>query len=102
MADFTLADYKIQAYLLANAEKLGEITGRTGDPTAGAKNPQNFMVRKAVGSRNVSSGVNLAEVITNTLTEKDKITFVDSLPGAVKSRLVPYINFYKTIVDGEK
>jgi len=102
MADFTLADYKIQAYLLANAEKLGEITGRTGDPRVLPTNPQNFMVRKAVGSRNVSSGVNLAEVIANTLTEKDKITFVDSLPGAVRSRLVPYINFYKTIVDGEK
>ena len=101
MADFTLADYKIQAYLLANAKKLGEITNRTRDPRGLPTNPQNFMVRKAVGSNN-NSGVNLSEVIANTLTEKDKITFVDSLPGAVRSRLVPYINFYKTIAEGEK
>ena len=78
MADFTLADYKIQAYLLANAVQLCGVTGRTGDPRSLPANPQNFMVRKAIGSVN-NSGVNLAEVITNTLTEKDKITFTISL-----------------------
>ena len=32
MADFTLADYRIQAYLLANAVELAEKTGRLSSP----------------------------------------------------------------------
>jgi len=104
MADFTLADYKIQAYLLANAKKLGEITGRTREPVANVpglailNNPQNYVIRKAVET----SGTGLKQSIINSLTEKDKISFVDSLPGVVRTSLVPYVNFYKTIVEGDK
>jgi hypothetical protein len=98
MSDFTLADYKIQAYLLANADEIAERTGRLSGQTT---NPQNFFIKKAVNDNNASIQ-NLNELLANSLTEKEKITFVDTLPSLVKNNLAPYVNIYKTFVDGDK
>ena len=98
MSDFTLADYKIQAYLLANANEIAEKTGRLSDQTT---NPQNFFIKKAVNDNNASIQ-NLNELLANSLTEKEKITFVDTLPSSVRNSLAPYVNIYKTYVDGDK
>ena len=98
MSDFTLADYKIQAYLLANADEIAERTGRL---KASTTNPQNFFIKKAVNDNNASIQ-NLNELLANSLTEKEKITFVDTLPSLVKNNLAPYVNIYKTFVDGDK
>jgi hypothetical protein len=98
MSDFTLADYKIQAYLLANANQIAERTGRL---KASTTNPQNFFIKKAVNDNNASIQ-NLNELLANSLTEKEKITFVDTLPSLVKNNLAPYVNIYKTFVDGDK
>lgn len=99
MADFTLADYKIQAYLLANAVELAEKTGRLSSPDQ-TNNPQNFFVRKAVNDQNSTSTLN--ELLANSTTEKEKLAFIDALPSYVRSNLSPYVNIYKTFVDGDK
>lgn len=99
MADFTLADYKIQAYLLANAVELAEKTGRLSSPDK-TNNPQNFFVRKAVNDQNTTATLN--ELLANSTTEKEKLAFIDELPSYAKSNLSPYVNIYKTFVDGDK
>ena len=101
MADFTLADYKIQAYLLANAEALAEKTGRTAEPDA-TTNPQSIFIRKAANENNSSNISNLNELLANETTEKEKITFVDSLPSYIRASITPYVNIYKTFIDGDK
>ena len=98
MANFTLADYKIQAYLLANANELAEKTGRLSAPDQ-TNNPQNFFIRKAVNE--IGTTDNLNDLLANSTTEKQKITFVDSLPSYVKSNLTPYVRIYKTFVEGD-
>mgnify|MGYP003132745306 CR=1 FL=1 len=53
MSDITLADYKIQAYLLSNAEDIIEATGRTQEPQAlvatdrTVSNPQTYYIKKS-------------------------------------------------------
>ena len=101
MADFTLADYKIQAYLLANAKTLAEKTGRTAEPDA-TTNPQSIFIRKAANDNNSSNISNLNELIANETTEKEKITFVDQLPSYIRATITPYVNIYKTFIDGDK
>jgi len=99
MSDFTLADYKIQAYLLANAVELAEKTGRLSSPDQ-TNNPQNLFIRKAVNDQNTTSTLN--ELLANSTTEKEKLAFIDELPSYAKSNLSPYVNIYKTFVDGDK
>ena len=112
MADITIANYRLQAYLLANAQEIIERVGRnrkntrfqTQLSTAQSKpgdNPQPCFTKKAV-PENVGNKLDLSNFIANALTNKEKITFIDDLPNYIRTNLYPYVNVYKTIIIGDK
>ena len=112
MAEVTIANYRLQAYLLANAEEIIQRVGRTRRntrfqtqlSTAQSKpgdNPQPCFIKKAV-PENVGNKLDLSNFITNSLTNKEKITFIDDLPNYIRTNLYPYVNVYKTIIIGDK
>ena len=112
MADITIASYRLQAYLLANAQEIIERVGRnrkntrfqTQLSTAQSKpgdNPQPCFTKKAV-PENVGNKLDLSNFIANALTNKEKITFIDDLPNYIRTNLYPYVNVYKTIIIGDK
>tara|TARA_Y100000593_G_scaffold94722_1_gene195397 strand:+ start:452 stop:3562 length:3111 start_codon:yes stop_codon:yes gene_type:complete len=96
-----LADFKLQAYLLANAQELIDIMGRTkasnllGSGGAYIKSPY---CRKAVSAPS-QKPLDNNSTIANSLTDKDKIHFIPTLPGFVRSKLTPYFKIYKTFVE---
>ena len=108
MSDVTLANYRIQAYLLANAEELIWRTGRTGlgmmfSGLTGStpQNPQPCFLKKAIPD-SPNNSLDPKNFIANSMTEKEKITFIDDLPNYIRTNLYPYVNVYKTIIIGDK
>ena len=89
-----LADFKLQAYLLANAQELIDIMGRTKS-TAYIKSPYCRKAASAPGQQPLDNN----STIANSLTDKDKIHFIPTLPGSVRSKLTPYFKIYKTFVE---
>jgi len=109
MSDVTLANYRVQAYLLANAEELIQKTGRNGIHQLSVvglniplpDNPQPCFIKKAI-PENPNSTLDPKNFIGNSMTEKEKITFIDDLPNYIRTNLYPYVNVYKTIIIGDK
>tara|TARA_B100000287_G_scaffold166626_1_gene157162 strand:- start:239 stop:3271 length:3033 start_codon:yes stop_codon:yes gene_type:complete len=112
MAEVTIANYRLQAYLLANAEEIIQRVGRTRRntrfqtqlSTAQSKpgdNPQPCFLKKAV-PESPGNKLDLSNFIANSLTNKEKITFIDDLPNYIRTNLYPYVNVYKTIIIGDK
>ena len=108
MADITLADYKIQAYLLSNAEDIIEATGRTRTPqfiTTSDKtvsNPQTYYIKKVTSQGTSAANVANIDLLSNALTPKRKGDIIDRLPTYIKTKLKPYVKLYKTYIYGTK
>ncbi len=116
MAEVTIANYRLQAYLLANAEEIIQRVGRTRKntrfqtqlSTAQSKpgdNPQPCFIKKAVPNALPLTRTffnQYTNFLTNALTDKEKITFIDDLPNYIRTNLYPYVNVYKTIIIGDK
>ena len=86
MADFTLSDYKLQAYLLANAEELITKTGRP----IGANFSQ--YIKKLEGSTTKE------EIAANALNPANTIDFVSDLPADVLQKLKLDVKVYKVFI----
>tara|TARA_B100000214_G_scaffold368233_2_gene339484 strand:+ start:430 stop:3519 length:3090 start_codon:yes stop_codon:yes gene_type:complete len=89
-----LADFKLQAYLLANAQELIDIARRTKS-NAYIRSPYCRKAVSAPGQEPLDNNSSIA----NSLTDKDKIHFIPTLPGSVRSKLTPYFKIYKTFVE---
>lgn len=88
MADFTLSDYKLQAYLLANAKELIEKSGR--DTWSLSQ-----YVKKLEGSTTKE------EIAANALNPAKTVDFVSDLPDDIMQKLKLDVKVYKVfIVDG--
>ena len=74
MADFTLSDYKLQAYLLANAEQLKRFAGRD-------KFSLNQYIKKLEGSTTKE------EIAANALNASNTVDFVADLPHKIMQKL---------------
>jgi hypothetical protein len=86
MADFTLSDYKLQAYLLANAEELIKQSGRAD----GAAFHQ--YIKKLSGSGNEES------IAANALNPAKTVDFVSNLPADVLQKLKLEVKVYKVFI----
>ena len=86
MANFTLSDYKLQAYLLANAE---ELIAKAGRPI-GANFSQ--YIKKLEGSTTKE------EIAANALNPANTIDFVSDLPADVLQKLKLDVKVYKVFI----
>ena len=108
MSDITLADYKIQAYLLSNAEDIIEATGRTQTPQfyvesdKTVSNPQTYYIKKVTSQGTSAANVANIDLLSNALTPKRKGDIIDRLPTYIKTKLKPYVKLYKTYIYGTK
>ena len=90
---FDIAEYKIQGYLLANAEELIEITGRN---TTGNQ-PQPFVIKKAI-SPSGQATLDTQSDLFNAFSNVNQVDFVADLPGDVRStKLRPNVRIFKTL-----
>ena len=86
--NFTLSDYKLQAYLLANAEEIFKITKR-GHPTKGV----NQYIRK-VSDRTSN------QLVPNRLHSKSSVDFIAKLPQEVLNSIVLEVKVFKVYLTG--
>ena len=91
---FDIADYKIQGYLLANAEELIEKTGRNNTNTA---NPQPVITKKAISPGNQATFDTQSDLF-NAFSNLNQVDFVADLPGKSRSiKLRPNVKIFKTL-----
>ena len=86
MPDFTLSDYKLQAYLLANAEKIIYETGRDNGLC------YSQYIKKLAGSSNQEN------IAANALNPAKTVDFVSTLPADVLQKLKLDIKVYKVFI----
>ena len=92
-----LADFKLQAYLLANAKEIIDLTKRTKLRTSNEA-PISPYCRKAVPAPG-EDPLDNNSFIANAFTEKDKIDFISALPGKIRPKIQPYYKIYKTFIE---
>ena len=91
---FDIADYKIQGYLLANAEELIEIAGRNRSDTS---EPQPRIIKKAISPGNQTT-LDTQSDLFNAFSNVNQVDFVADLPGDVRTyKLRPKIRIFKTL-----
>ena len=91
---FDIADYKIQGYLLANAEELIEKTGRNNTNTT---NPQPVITKKAISPGNQATFDTQSDLF-NAFSNLNQVDFVADLPGKSRSiKLRPNVKIFKTL-----
>ena len=77
---FDIADYKIQGYLLANAEELIETAGRNRSDTS---EPQPRIVKKAISPGNQAT-LDTQSDLFNSFSNVNQVDYVSDLPGDVR------------------
>jgi hypothetical protein len=87
MADFTLSDYKLQAYLLANAEDLIIRSGRS----LGVSLSQ--YVKKLEGTGNSQ------QLAANALNASQTVDFISDLPDQILQQLKLSAKVYKVFIN---
>ena len=92
-----LADFKLQAYLLANAKEIIDLTKRT-KLRRSHEAPISPYCRKAVPAP-TEQPLDNNSFIANAFTEKDKIEFISALPGQIRPKIQPYYKIYKTFIE---
>ena len=91
---FDVADYKIQGYLLANAEELIEKIGRNNTNTA---NPQPVITKKAISPGNQTTFDTQSDLF-NAFSNLNQVDFIADLPGKIRSKdLRPTVKIFKTL-----
>ena len=91
---FDIADYKIQGYLLANAEELIETAGRNRSDTS---EPQPRIVKKAISPGNQAT-LDTQSDLFNSFSNVNQVDYVSDLPGDVRTyKLRPKIRIFKTL-----
>ena len=86
MSKFTLSDYKLQAYLLANAEQLKRLAGKD-------KFSLNQYIKKLEGSTTKE------EIAANALNASNTVDFVADLPHKIMQKLKLEAKVYKVFIN---
>mgnify|MGYP003651589921 FL=1 len=91
---FDIADYKLQGYLLANAEEIAKKAGRKETTTTF---PQPVIIKKAISPSNKATFDTQSDLF-NAFSNLNQCDFVTDLPGKVRAtKLRPSVKIFKTL-----